>query len=89
MGAVIVVGILVLVGLGIWYSWYAKKKRREELAIAAKQLGLQYSAEDMFGCLSLPFGLFSKGDGRGTENVLWGPYFGSTIQSVFNSAQIK
>jgi hypothetical protein len=80
MGALIVVGILVLVGLGIWYSWYAKKKRREELAIAAKQLGLQYSAEDVFGCLALPFGLLDKGDGRGTENVLWGAWQGMDLR---------
>jgi hypothetical protein len=72
--ALIVVGIVALIGLGIWYSWYAKKKRREELAIAAKQLGLQYSAEDVLGCLALPFGLFRKGDGRGTENVMWGTW---------------
>jgi type II secretory pathway pseudopilin PulG len=76
MTALIIVGILVLIGLGIWYSWYAKKKRREELAIAAKQLGLQYSQADTFGCLALPFGLFRKGDGRGTENVLWGAWQG-------------
>jgi hypothetical protein len=80
MGALIVVGILVLVGLGIWYSWYAKKKRREELAIAAKQLGLQYSAEDVLGCLALPFGLLRKGDGRGTENVLWGTWQGMDLR---------
>jgi hypothetical protein len=80
MGVLIVVGILVLVGLGIWYSWYAKKKRREELAIAAKQLGLQYSADDVFGCLALPFGLLRKGDGRGTENVLWGTWQGLDLR---------
>jgi type II secretory pathway pseudopilin PulG len=74
MEVLIIVGIVALVGLGIWYSWYAKKKRREELAIAAKQLGLQYSAQDTFNCLALPFGLFDKGDGRGTENVLWGSW---------------
>jgi hypothetical protein len=80
MEALIFVGIAILIGLGIWYSWYAKKKRREELAIAAKQLGLQYSAQDMFNCLALPFGLFNKGDGRGTENVLWGGWQGLDIR---------
>lgn len=80
MGALIVVGILVLAGLAIWYSWYAKKKRREELAAAARQLGLQYSADDMFGSLALPFGLFDKGDGRGTENVLWGAWQGMDLR---------
>jgi hypothetical protein len=74
MQALIIVAIVAAIGLAIWYSWYAKKKRREELAIAARQLGLQYSAQDMFNCLALPFGLFDKGDGRGTENVLWGTW---------------
>src|SRR3954471_5838108 len=80
MGALVVVGILVLAGLAIWYSWYAKKKRREELAVAAKQLGLQYSADDVFRSLALPFGLFDKGDGRGTENVLWGTWQGLDLR---------
>jgi hypothetical protein len=78
--ALIIVGIVVLLGLGIWYSWYAKKKRREGLALAAKQLGLQYSQDDTFGCLALPFGLLRKGDGRGTENVLWGTWQGMDVR---------
>ncbi|MFL5797193.1 MAG: hypothetical protein ACJ77A_04580 [Actinomycetota bacterium] len=80
MGVVIAVVVVALIGLSIWYSWYAKKKRREELAIAAKQLGLQYSAQDMFNCLALPFGLLRKGDGRGTENVLWGTWQGVELR---------
>jgi len=78
--ALIGVVVAALIGLFIWYSWYAKKKRREELAIAAKQLGLQYSAQDTFNCLALPFGLFDKGDGRGTENVLWGGWQGLDLR---------
>jgi hypothetical protein len=78
--ALIVIGIIAVLVLGIWYGWYAKKKRREELAIAARQLGLQYSADDTFGCLNLPFGLLRKGDGRGTENVLWGTWQGIDVR---------
>jgi hypothetical protein len=80
MTALIFVGIAILIGLGIWYSWYAKKKRREELAVAARQLGLEYSAEDTLGCLGLPFDLLKKGDGRGTENVLWGAWQGMDLR---------
>ncbi|HXJ63707.1 MAG TPA: hypothetical protein VNN79_08125 [Actinomycetota bacterium] len=72
--ALLVIGILAIIGVSIWYGWWAKKKRQEALAIAARQLGLQYSPVDTFNCLGLPFGLFSRGDGRGTENVLWGTW---------------
>lgn len=65
---------VVVVAVGIWWGWYSAKKRREGLAAAAKQLGMQYAEDDPFGTMGLPFGLFSKGDGRGLENVLWGPF---------------
>jgi len=78
--ALLVVGIILVIGLVAWYAWYAKKKRREELALAAKQLGLRYSRADTFGCLSLPFGLFRRGDGRGTENVLYGVWQGIDLR---------
>ncbi len=47
-------------------------KRRQGLALAARQLGLSFSAEDTQGCLGYPFALLQKGDGRGAENVMWG-----------------
>lgn len=79
MEVLIFVGIAVAIGLAIWGAWYFKKKRREELALVAKQLGLTYSQEDTFGMLSLPFDLLRRGDGRGTENVLWGTWQGLGI----------
>ncbi|HEX9375509.1 MAG TPA: hypothetical protein VGB19_04615 [Actinomycetota bacterium] len=79
-GALLAVGIILLIVLVGWYAWYAKKKRREGLALAAKQLGLQYSQVDTMGCLSLPFGLFRRGDGRGTENLLWGAWQGMDVR---------
>jgi len=80
MEVLLFVGIAILIGLGIWYSWYAKKKRREELAVAARQLHLQYSADDTLGCMALPFDLLKKGDGRGTENLLWGTWQGMDLR---------
>ena len=65
--------IAAVVAIGV-ISWYLKKKRREELATVAGRLGMQFSAEDPFGLLRLPFALLEKGDGRGTENVLWGSW---------------
>jgi hypothetical protein len=72
--ALIIVGAIALVAVVAYVSYYLKKKRREELALAARQLGLRYSASDPFGLVGLPFRLLSRGDGRGTENVLWGTW---------------
>lgn len=65
--------IVVAVAAAAW-SFYAKRKRREALATMARQLGLSYSTEDTQGCLGLPFALLKRGDGRGTENVLFGTW---------------
>ena len=71
-----VIGVAVAVGV----SYYLKKKRREELAVVARQLGLAYSEEDPYGCLALPFGLLRRGDGRGVENVLSGTWQGIEVR---------
>ena len=55
-------------------SYLAKKRRREGFALVATQLGMEYWPQDPFSLLSEPFALFQKGDGRGIENVLAGPY---------------
>jgi hypothetical protein len=73
---VIVVLIVAALAGGVYLSWYLKKKRREALAAMARQLGLQYSSDDTVGCLGFPFRLLTKGDGRGTENVMWGTWQG-------------
>ncbi len=70
---VLIAFVLVAAG-GVGLSYYLKRKRRDELALMARQLGLGYSPRDTLGCLDLPFALLTKGDGRGTENVLWGTW---------------
>ena len=70
----LVIGLVLLVAAVWWWGWYQKKKRREGLAFAARQLGLEYSQVDTRGCIDLPLSLLTKGDGRGTENVLWGSW---------------
>jgi hypothetical protein len=80
MEALVFVGIAVLIGVAVWWAWYAKKKRREALANAAKQLGLQYAQDDPLGTLGLPFALLTKGDGRGVENVMWGSWQGLDVR---------
>jgi uncharacterized protein DUF3137 len=74
----VAIGVFILFGLialgGAYAAYYLKKKRREELAAMAFRLGLEFSSDDPFGCLTYPFALLTKGDGRGTENVMWGSW---------------
>jgi len=74
MPVLLIVLVIAVVAAGVYLSYYLKKKRREELATMARQLGLEFSPVDTQGCLGLPFALLTKGDGRGTENVLWGTW---------------
>ena len=67
MGVLIVILIVAVVAAGIWFSYYLKKKRRDELAVFAKQYGLTYSREDPYDLLGYDFKLFRQGDGRGCE----------------------
>lgn len=74
MGVLIFVGIVAVIALAIWWSWYAKKKRREALATMARNLGMAYQPQDPYGLDDLPFELMSRGDGQGTLNVLEGTW---------------
>lgn len=77
----IFVALIALAGLGVWISWYLKQKRRQEMALAARQLGLEFSLTDPFGTLAEPFELLHKGDGRGIENVMWGTWQGIELRA--------
>ena len=75
-GAWIFIAFVAVAG-GIAYgSYYFKKKRREGLAFAARQMGMQFALTDPFDTLAEPFDLLRKGDGRGVENVMWGVWNG-------------
>ena len=74
MPGLIFVGFIVAAAVGAWISFYLKKKRRQALAAAARQLGLEFSLTDPFATLSEPFELLRKGDGRGVENMMWGTW---------------
>lgn len=79
----IVLVVLLVIG-GIALSFYLKAKRRQELQAFASQHGLQFSPSDPFHLLGWPFSLFRKGDGRGVENVLWGPWQGKDPITAFD-----
>jgi hypothetical protein len=75
MGFGLLIALVAVVAVGgAAVSYRMRQKRRDELALMALQLGLEYSPADLLGCLGLPFGLLQKGDGRGTENVLSGTW---------------
>lgn len=73
--------VFALVAIAAAYlSYYLRQKRRQELSAMAFQLGLQYSSEDPFDSLMYPFALLTRGDGRGTENVMWGAWKGMAVR---------
>ena len=74
--------IFVAIGLGLvaWYGWHKRQERRSKLRLLAVQLGLGYSAWDIFGLMTEPFDLFFRGDGRRFENVLYGTWQGVDIK---------
>jgi hypothetical protein len=46
-------------------------KRAAQIGEIAARAGLEYSAADPFNCARVSFSLFTKGDGRAAENVMW------------------
>ena len=79
IGLFIVVGIVAVIAVA-WFGYIAKQRRRDAFALMARQLGLEYSAQDPYGTLSEPFAFFEKGDGRGVENVLSGTWQGLDVR---------
>jgi hypothetical protein len=72
--AIIVVLVVAAIVAGAAISYHLKRKRIRELALMARQLGLEFTPDNSPECLGFPFALLTKGDGRGTENVMWGTW---------------
>src|SRR5207249_4233466 len=68
-GLLFVLFVVVAIAVG-GASYYLKVRRRDELALFARQHGLEYAAGDPFGMVDMSFAFFSRGDGRGSENVV-------------------
>ena len=75
-GFLLIAGFVVLAIVAAYLSYYFKQRRRAALALMARQLDMEYSPQDEVGCLNYPFTLLARGDGRGTENVVWGAWQG-------------
>jgi len=71
-----IAGFVVLAIVAAYLSYSFKQRRRAALAQMPRQLGMRYSPQDEVGCLNYPFALLARGDGRGTENVVWGTWQG-------------
>jgi hypothetical protein len=67
-------GGVLLVALIAYLAYAMQRRRREGFRQMATQLGLAYSQDDPLGLLAYPFTLFTRGDGRAIENVVWGAW---------------
>src|SRR5438067_655349 len=70
MAALYVVAFLVVAAISVLAST-RRATRARDIGVIAARAGLEYSATDPFDCTRVRFHLFTKGDGRGAENVLW------------------
>jgi hypothetical protein len=78
----LLVNVLLYLGLlvGIVVGLYLKLRRRLEFMRFANTYGFNYSPHDHFGLVNLPFRLFTKGDRRKVDNVLWGTWKGTPVK---------
>ena len=65
--------VVLAIAVGALVAASMRARRQREMAAVAAANGLSYSFDDPFGLPALPFGLFRRGDGRGADNVMWGP----------------
>ena len=78
MALVLLAFVVVAAGMiGAAYLQYrARQARMNAIAAIGRNVGFTFSAEDADHIVSMPFVLFSKGDGRGVECVLSGTHDG-------------
>ncbi len=77
--ALVLLIILAVIAIA-YYSYLRKKKRQEEISALATRLGLRYDPGDPFFIdETMSHRLFSLGDGRDCENVVWGAWEGIPV----------
>jgi hypothetical protein len=79
MEILIFVGAIAAIVGSLVLGWYLKTRRRAAYVTLAAAHGFQYSPQDPFDLTAWPFRLFTRGDGRGAENVMWGEWRGVPI----------
>jgi len=67
-------GGVLLLALIAYLGYAIRRRRRGGFRQMSTQLSLGYSKDDALGLLGYPFTLFTRGDGRAVENVIWGPW---------------
>src|SRR3954453_23319416 len=67
-------GGVLLLALIAYLGYAIRRRRRDGFRQMSTQLSLGYSKDDALGLLGYPFTLFTRGDGRAVENVIWGPW---------------
>lgn len=78
MGALLVVGIIGIVGGAIYLGWRHEKKRTEAMGLAAQALGFQFAERDD-GAIAFGFPLCERGHSRKTKNVMTGTSGGRAV----------
>lgn len=79
MVALVLLAFVLVAGamIGAAYLQYrARQARMNSIAAVGRTVGFTFSAQDVDRIVSMPFALFSKGDGRGVECVLTGTHDG-------------
>jgi hypothetical protein len=71
---------VALIGIIAWWQYERAQRRRAGLFSFAATHAFQYSRDDPFDLVHLPFWLFTQGDGRGCENAVWGTWEGIPLK---------
>ena len=77
LGVVTVFALVIVVAV---HQWKSTQRRRQDLALWAASLGMEFSVEHRHGLDKLDFKLFDRGDGRGWENVVAGTWEGLEVR---------
>jgi hypothetical protein len=73
---------LVVLGSGVAFMKHVvRRRRRNALAVVARQFGLDYAPTDLLGLIDHTFDLFNRADSARSENVVWGPWKGLSVRA--------
>ena len=64
--------VFLVIGVASIAAWKRRVNRERELERVARALGFTFSTGDPFDSTRVPFTLFTLGDGRSAENMVWG-----------------